>query len=172
MTDLVEGHGAAVRIRQRKARKLRSVQSLGAATGFYLSPDHRAERANGCPFVALASDAARQGTGVKASFEDGIRQAIELLGRCMGEGPGDGDERSTRAMAALSTMVGAVVLARAVNDADFAQQFLDTAAQQVRAHAVEQSPATHRTSRGARRNRGKKANAAEPAIGSASDDMT
>ena len=170
MTDLVEGHGAAVRIRQRKARKLRSVQSLGAVTGFYLSPDHRAERANGCPFVALASDAAREGTGVKASFEDGIRQAIELLGSCMGEGAGD--ETSDRAMAALSTMVGAVVLARAVNDAGLAQRFLDTAAEQVRAHAVEKSPATHGTTRGARRNRGKKANAAAPAIDGAPNDMT
>jgi hypothetical protein len=120
--------------------------------------------------VALASDAARQGRDVKASFEDGIRQAIELLGSCMGEGAGD--ETSDRAMAALSTMVGAVVLARAVNDAGLAQRFLDTAAEQVRAHAVEKSPATHGTTRGARRNRGKKANAAAPAIDGAPNDMT
>jgi TetR/AcrR family transcriptional regulator, transcriptional repressor for nem operon len=35
-------------------------------------------------------------------------------------------------MAILSTMVGAVLLSRAVNDADLAQAFLDTATDQVR----------------------------------------
>jgi TetR/AcrR family transcriptional repressor of nem operon len=37
-----------------------------------------------------------------------------------------------KAMAILSTMVGAVVLSRAVNDADLAQAFLDAATDQVR----------------------------------------
>ena len=35
-------------------------------------------------------------------------------------------------MAILSTIVGAVVLSRAVNDADLAQAFLDAATDQVR----------------------------------------
>src|SRR5438034_1288339 len=46
---------------------------LGAVIAFYLSGDHREERMDGCPIVALGSDAARQGPDVQAEFEAGIR---------------------------------------------------------------------------------------------------
>jgi TetR/AcrR family transcriptional regulator, transcriptional repressor for nem operon len=104
---------------------------LGAVIAFYLSTGHREERMEGCPIVALGSDAARQGSDVKASFEAGIREYLELLGRWVSEA--DGDDPSGKAMAILSTMVGALLLSRAVNDPDLAQAFLDAAAQQVRA---------------------------------------
>jgi TetR/AcrR family transcriptional repressor of nem operon len=104
---------------------------LGAVIAFYLSTGHREERMEGCPIVALGSDAARQGSDVKASFEAGIREYLELLGRWVSEA--DGDDPSGKAMAILSTMVGALLLSRAVNDPDLAQTFLDAAAQQVRA---------------------------------------
>jgi TetR/AcrR family transcriptional regulator, transcriptional repressor for nem operon len=103
---------------------------LGAVITFYLSMEHRAERMDGCPIVALGSDAARQGVEVKASFEAGIREHLEMLGRWVGEA--DGEEPSGKAMAILSTMVGAVTLSRVVNDPDLAQAILDAAAQQVR----------------------------------------
>src|SRR3974390_899820 len=85
---------------------------LGAVAALYLSMGHREARMDGCPVVALGSDAARQGADVKASVEAGIRQYLEMLGRWVGEA--DGDEPSSKAMAILSTMVGAVVLSRAV----------------------------------------------------------
>jgi TetR/AcrR family transcriptional regulator, transcriptional repressor for nem operon len=102
---------------------------LGAVIAFYLSTGHREERMDGCPVVALGSDAARQGADVKASFETGIRKYLEMLGRWIGESDG-GD--SARAMAILSTMVGAVTLSRVVNDPDLAQALLDAAADRVR----------------------------------------
>jgi TetR/AcrR family transcriptional repressor of nem operon len=63
---------------------------LGAVIAFYLSMDHRGEKMDGCPIVALGSDAARQGTDVKASFEAGIKQHIEILGRFIAETNGHG----------------------------------------------------------------------------------
>jgi TetR/AcrR family transcriptional repressor of nem operon len=104
---------------------------LGAVIAFYLSTKHREERMDGCPIVALGSDAARQGSDVKASFEAGIREYLELLGRWVGEA--DGEEPSGKAMAILSTMVGAVVLSRAVNDERLSKQFLQAAANSVHA---------------------------------------
>src|SRR5690242_6976224 len=86
---------------------------LGAVVAFYLSVAHREERGDGCPVVALGADAARQGADVKASFEAGIRRYLEMLGAWLGES--DGEDSSDTAMAALSTMVGAMVLSRAVN---------------------------------------------------------
>jgi TetR/AcrR family transcriptional repressor of nem operon len=106
---------------------------LGAVIAFYLSSGHREERMDGCPVVALGSDAARQGTDVKASFEAGIRKYLEMLGRWIGESDG---EDSAKAMAILSTMVGAVTLSRAINDPELARAFLDSAADQVRETAA------------------------------------
>src|ERR1044072_1036464 len=75
---------------------------LGAVIAFYLSAGHREEKLDGCPVVALGSDAARQGAGVKAAFEEGIKTYLEVLGPLL-----SGDDASGRAMVVLSTMVGA-----------------------------------------------------------------
>jgi TetR/AcrR family transcriptional regulator, transcriptional repressor for nem operon len=107
---------------------------LGTVIAFYLSNEHREEKMDGCPIVALASDAARQGSDVKASFEAGIKAHLEILGRLIAGT--DGEEPKGKAMAILSTMVGALTLSRVVNDPDLAQAFLDTAAEQVREAAA------------------------------------
>ena len=103
---------------------------LGAVMAFYLSMGHREKKMDGCPLVALASDAARQGSEVKASFEAGIKAHLEVLGRLIAETKGS--ETKDKAMAVLSLMVGAVTLSRAVNDPDLARALLDAAAEQIR----------------------------------------
>jgi len=103
---------------------------LGAVLAFYLSGDHREEKMDGCPIVALGSDAARQGPDVKAAFEAGIKAHLEVLSRFIAAAGGEAS--SGKAMAILSTMVGAVTLSRAVNDPDLAQALLDAAVEQVR----------------------------------------
>jgi TetR/AcrR family transcriptional regulator, transcriptional repressor for nem operon len=102
---------------------------FGAVIAFYLSAGHCAERRDGCPVVALGSDAARQGADVKAPFEAGIRKYLELLDRWVADS--DGEEPSGKAMATLSTMVGALVLSRAVNDGQLSKRFLQAAAESV-----------------------------------------
>lgn len=104
---------------------------LGAVIAFYLSAGHREERMDGCPVVALGSDAARQGSDVKAAFEAGIRDYLDLLGSWVARDARGQDPRD-KAMAILSTMVGAVVLSRAVNDEQLSEQFLQAAAETVR----------------------------------------
>jgi TetR/AcrR family transcriptional repressor of nem operon len=103
---------------------------LGAVIAFYLSNDHRGEKMDGCPIVALGSDAARQGPDVKAEFETGIKAHLDVLGRFIAGT--DGEASRGKAMAILATMVGAVTLSRVVNDPDLAQALLDAAAEQVR----------------------------------------
>jgi TetR/AcrR family transcriptional repressor of nem operon len=107
---------------------------LGAVIAFYLSGDHREEKMDGCPIVALGSDAARQGSDVKAAFEAGIKAHLEVLGRFIAET--GGEESSGKAMAILTTMVGAVTLSRVVNDPDLARAILDAAVKQVREAAA------------------------------------
>ena len=85
---------------------------------------------DGCPVAALGSDAARQGADVKASFEAGIREYLKMLGLWVDEA--EGKEPGGKAMAILSTIVGAMTLARMINDPELAQAFLKSAAKQVR----------------------------------------
>jgi TetR/AcrR family transcriptional regulator, transcriptional repressor for nem operon len=108
---------------------------LGAVIAFYLSAGHREEKLDGCPVVALGSDAARQGTGVKAAFEEGIKAYLEVLGPLLPKT--DGEDSNMKAMVVLSTMVGAMTLARAVNDPDLAQAFQNAAVEHVREAAAD-----------------------------------
>jgi TetR/AcrR family transcriptional repressor of nem operon len=102
---------------------------LGAVVAFYLSMGHRDERMDGCPVVALGSDAARQSVDVKASFEAGIKNYLEMLGRWIGDT--DSEDSTDKAMTILSTIVGAVVLSRAVNNKRLSKRFLKAAAESV-----------------------------------------
>ena len=103
---------------------------LGAVIAFYLSAGHREEKLDGCPVVALGSDAARQGAGVKAAFEEGIKAYLEVLDPLLPKT--DGEDSNRKAMVVLSTMVGAMTLSRAVNDPDLAQAFQNAAVEHVR----------------------------------------
>lgn len=116
------------------ATAARPEDPLGAVIAFYLSMGHRGQKMDGCPIVALGSDAARQGMDVKASFEAGIKEHLEILGRFIANT--SSEESDGKAMAILSTMVGALTLSRVVNDPDLAQAFLDSATDQVREAAA------------------------------------
>jgi len=107
---------------------------LGAVIAFYLSAGHREEKLDGCPVVALGSDAARQGAGVKAAFEEGIKAYLEVLGPLLPKT--DGEDSNRKAMVVLSTMIGAMTLSRAVNDPDLAQAFQNAAVEHVREAAA------------------------------------
>lgn len=115
------------------AASARPDDPMAAVVAFYLSMEHRAERTDGCPIVALGSDAARQGADVKASFEAGIRDYLDMVCAWMDAPDDEAAAEATRArvMAMLATMVGAMVLARAVNDEDLSKQFLQAAADSV-----------------------------------------
>lgn len=107
---------------------------LGAMLELYLSTGHRDEIMDGCPIVALGADASRQSNEVKAPFEAGIRGLIESLGRLIEES--DDQRVNSNAMAVLSTMTGAVILSRAVNDKALSEQILRAAAESIRPSAT------------------------------------
>jgi TetR/AcrR family transcriptional repressor of nem operon len=116
---------------------------LAAVVDFYLSMGHCAEKTDGCPVVALGSDAARQGPAVKAAFEAGIEEYLRMLGPWVGTA--DGNAPDNKAMAILSTMVGAVLLSRAVNDERMSKRFLEAAAESVLAQSsADDAPPSRR----------------------------
>lgn len=101
---------------------------LGEVVSRYLSMGHRAERRDGCPVAAMGSDAARQGIELKASFEAGIKAHLDMLDAWVGE---TDVEFSDTAMIVFSTMVGALLLSRMVNEEQLSRQLLQAAANHV-----------------------------------------
>lgn len=89
----------------------------------YLSPMHRDMPGDGCPMAALCSEMPRQGRGVRARFTAGVRGAIKLLSSRMDSGLKQG-QREEEALAAMASLIGAVVLARAVNDPKLSDDIL------------------------------------------------
>lgn len=89
---------------------------------FYLSKEHRDSVSGGCPMAGLSSDVAKSNnviretyTEIVADLTDALADRIELKGK---------DKRKA-ALATLATCVGAMVIARAVNDEDLADEFFD-----------------------------------------------
>ncbi|MEW4398693.1 TetR/AcrR family transcriptional regulator [Agrobacterium tumefaciens] len=107
-----------------------SSDPLEAVMAFYLSKDHRGEKAEGCPLVALGSDATRQSEEVRRPFEDGIRAHFEVLNELLDSTRSSNP--SGKAMAILSLMVGAVILSRIMEDENTSQGILDAAAEEIR----------------------------------------
>jgi AcrR family transcriptional regulator len=92
---------------------------LEALTEAYLSDRHveRAER--GCPIAAAGSELARQAPAVRHAATERIKEMIDLIERHGGAwGEGAGHEQ---ALARLSCMLGAMIIARAVDDASLAK---------------------------------------------------
>jgi TetR/AcrR family transcriptional repressor of nem operon len=89
----------------------------------YLSAAHRDGPGNGCPLAALCCDVSRQGKGVRQRFTAGVRGMIGRLSGYMGAGLKQ-RQRDEAALATTASLVGALVLARAVNDPKLSDDIL------------------------------------------------
>ena len=103
---------------------------LQAVVDLYLSAGHRGETGDGCPLVALGSDAARQSPEVRTPFQDGIKAHLQVLEELI---PNDGaPDAAEKAMVVLSLMVGAVTLSRIMTDEAISDRVLEAASNEVK----------------------------------------
>ena len=91
----------------------------------YLSPKHVRDRANGCPYAALAGDVPRASETVRAGFSDALDSSIDAIAATLGQ-QGKAASRED-AVQALATMVGALVLARSAASPKFRDEILGAA---------------------------------------------
>lgn len=91
----------------------------------YLSQTHRDDPGSGCLIAALGGDVGRQESSVRRAFTSGLRPMIDFLTRHTA-GRSKAAKRE-RALVTLATLVGTVVLARAVDDADLSDEVLQAA---------------------------------------------
>jgi TetR/AcrR family transcriptional regulator, transcriptional repressor for nem operon len=95
---------------------------LSALASQYLSPYYRDNRGEGCPIAALGCDAAREGERVRSALTAGLEPTLALISNVV---PGRSKaQRRRKAISALAEMVGAMILARAVNDPALSNEIL------------------------------------------------
>jgi TetR/AcrR family transcriptional repressor of nem operon len=106
-----------------KGQEMPEVLSLSAYVSEYLSATHRDGPGNGCPLAALCCDVSRQSEGVRERFTSGVRGMIARLSGRMGTGLKQ-PQRDEAALGTIASLVGALVLARAVNDPKLSDDIL------------------------------------------------
>jgi TetR/AcrR family transcriptional repressor of nem operon len=111
------------------AAQARGSDPLAERVDWYLSPEHRANIESGCPNASFAGDARRLDPAARDRYANGLAENLDRLTQTVdATGLGE-DERRARAIALFSEMVGALILSRAVADADpaLSDEILDSA---------------------------------------------
>ncbi|HEX4544271.1 MAG TPA: TetR/AcrR family transcriptional regulator [Candidatus Acidoferrum sp.] len=101
---------------QRSNRK----KSKGSWADLYLSRWHRDNPGDGCTMAALAGEVARSTPELKAAFEQGFEEALSA---------GRGDRKE--AIFQAGALIGAVLLARAVQDPRLSDEILSSVRQKL-----------------------------------------
>ncbi|MGH8785242.1 MAG: TetR/AcrR family transcriptional regulator [Cupriavidus necator] len=99
------------------------VVDLSAYAARYLASSHRDDLAGGCPFAALSGETIRQAPEARAAMTSGLREKIRRLS----EGaPGVNAAQARRAaIGNYAAMVGAVILARLIDDPQLSDEVLE-----------------------------------------------
>ena len=88
--------------------------ALASLLGAYLSKEHLERAEIGCPLAALGSETPRQAPEVRRAATRHIKEMIDLVARQSPDWGKPGAHQ--RALVTVATMVGALMLARAVDD--------------------------------------------------------
>ena len=89
-------------------------KALASMLGSYLSKEHLEHVDIGCPLAALGSETSRQVPEVRRVTTRHIKEMIDLVARQLPDWGQPGAHQ--RALVTVATMVGALLLARAVDD--------------------------------------------------------
>jgi len=109
----------SVALMERVAAEAPQGQALQAMLQAYLSAAHVGNIETGCATAALCSEMPRQAPDVRRAATRRIKEMIDLVARQSSDWGQPGAHE--RALATVSTMVGALVLARAVDDSKLAE---------------------------------------------------
>jgi TetR/AcrR family transcriptional repressor of nem operon len=101
--------------------------SLVKQTARYLSTRHRDNIEAGCPLSGFVGDAPRMTAAARVSYARGLAAYLDRFAAMISKEGAAPEETRQDAIAAFSQMVGALVLSRAIADADpaFADEILE-----------------------------------------------
>ena len=93
--------------------------TINAAVAAYLSTWHRDTPASGCPLASIGSELARTDAKTREAATDGFERLVGIV-----EGKSGAKDARRHALAAVSTMIGALTMARVVNDPKLSAEIL------------------------------------------------
>lgn len=98
------------------------VDDFRALVNGYLSPQHRDDPGMGCPMAGLAAESRHESPAARSAMTVGLRSQIDRLMEILPE-TNEADRRRA-AIGSWAAMVGAVILARAIDDPSFSDEVL------------------------------------------------
>lgn len=128
VADAIDAALARGSDRIKAAAKLGGPEALAAVIDGYLSRLHRDKPETGCAVAALPSDIARAAPRARAAYSRQVRAYVDLLAELT---PARDTDESHLVVAAL---VGALALARAVDDRGLSDEILDSVARALHRH--------------------------------------
>ncbi|HEY4179126.1 MAG TPA: TetR/AcrR family transcriptional regulator [Kofleriaceae bacterium] len=100
--------------------------TIGSVIDAYLSLAHRDRVSASCAVTTLAGDVARSNERARSAYTLQVERYVALIATLVGHLPQK--KRRASALVALATLVGAVSMARAVNDQKLSREILKSAA--------------------------------------------
>lgn len=129
--DKATEDGAAQLVAAIEAYKAKATDPMKRYIEWYLSSNHLADIATGCPLTVFAGDVRRLGKEARQSYVHGLASNFDQLASVVdGENP---QEKRKKAIALFSQMVGSLQLSRAVVETDpvLADEILEYGRQQL-----------------------------------------
>ncbi|MEM5424772.1 TetR/AcrR family transcriptional regulator [Paraburkholderia ferrariae] len=115
----------AVALSEQIAASVPQEQALPSMVRAYLSKEHRDSIETGCPVSALGSEMPRQAPVVRRAATRRIKEMIDVVARQLPDWGQPGAHE--QALLTVATMVGTMVLARAVDDPKLSDSLLEAA---------------------------------------------
>jgi TetR/AcrR family transcriptional repressor of nem operon len=100
----------------------------------YLMPTHRDDPGNGCAIPALGAEIARESPKTRRAFAAKLEQMIDMMADQILGVPRKAARK--QAMAALATMMGAIVMSRIAGTGEFSDEILDAGREAVLGRAA------------------------------------
>jgi TetR/AcrR family transcriptional repressor of nem operon len=126
--------GSVQRWAQQAAAAATPSAALAGIAGRYLSATHRDQPETGCAITALGADVARLGPAVRGALTVGATGQIAVLEQCAAAAGASAVEARRQALASYAAMVGAMVLARAVDGEALSEEILAAVRASLEAH--------------------------------------
>lgn len=105
--------------------------AFNALVDAYLGESHRDDRSEGCAVTALAADVVRSNEPTRTAYTQQVRHYLDLILAALKRGEGDANRQQS--VLTLSALVGALTLARAVNDEKLSLEILRSTARALKA---------------------------------------
>jgi AcrR family transcriptional regulator len=112
------------------------VVSLDGLLAAYLSTQHLQAVGMGCPMAALATETVRQGAEVRGALTQRLLKLVDTVQ--LAKPNAQSGRAADQALAVTSAMIGAMVLARAVDHPELSQRLLKST-QSLLSHVIESS---------------------------------